>query len=126
MREQIDYLKAALQNKRSELARAIRSQSTQLIVCEGEHDVLDLVQSIYRREETVTFLNTLTRTLADVDAALMAMNEGSYGTCLDCGEPIASRRLQAMPWASHCIRCQQAHDHSKQLRVVAMGWSEAA
>ena len=31
----IDYLKAALQSKRTELARAIRSQSTQLIVCEG-------------------------------------------------------------------------------------------
>ena len=43
MREQIDYLKAALQNKRSELARAIRSQSTQLIVCEGEHVVLDRI-----------------------------------------------------------------------------------
>ena len=126
MRKHIEHLKAPVQNKRTELARAIRSQSTQLIICEGEHDVLDRMQSIYRREETVTFLNTLTRTLADVDAALMAMNEGSYGTCLDCGEPIASRRLQAMPWASHCIRCQQAHDHSKQLRVVAMGWSEAA
>ena len=126
MREQLDYLKEALQNKRSELARAIRSQSTQLIVCEREHDVLDRMQSIYRREETVTFLNTLTRTLADVDAALMAMNEGSYGTCLECGEPIASRRLQAIPWASHCIRCQQALDHSKELRVAAMGWSEAA
>ena len=126
MRKQIDYLKAALQNKRLELERLTRSQSTQLIVSEVEHDLLDRTQSIYRREETVTFLNTLTRTLADVDAALMAMNEGSYGTCLECGEPIALRRLQAIPWASHCIRCQQAHDHSKQLRVAAMGRSEAA
>ena len=126
MRKQIEHLKAAVQNKRLELARAIRSQSTQLIICEGEHDVVDRMQSIYRREETVTFLNTLTRTLADVDAALLAMNEGSYGTCLECGEPIASRRLQAIPWASHCIRCQQAHDHSKPLRVAAMSWSEAA
>ncbi len=40
------------------------------------------------------FLNTLIHTLADVDAAHMAMNEGSYGNCLECGEPIASRRLQ--------------------------------
>lgn len=119
MRTHIDYRKAALQNRRSELARAIRSQSTQLIICEVEHDSLDRTQSVYRREETVTFLNTLTRTLADVDAALMAMNEGSYGTCLECGEPIASRRLQAIPWASHCIRCQQAHEYSKQLRVAA-------
>jgi len=103
------------------MARAFPSQSTQLIVCEGEHDVLDRVQSIDRREETVTFLNTLTHTLADVDAALMAMNESSYGSFLECGEPIASRRLQAIPWASHCIRCQQAHDDGKQLQVAAIG-----
>ena len=45
MREQIELLKAALQNKRSELARAIRSQRTQLIVCEGEHDVPDRIGS---------------------------------------------------------------------------------
>jgi len=126
MREQIELLNAALQNKRSELALAICSQSTQLIVCEGENDVLDRMLSVYRREETVTFLNTLTRTLADVDAALIAMNEGSYGACLECGEPIASRRLQAIPWASHCLQCRQAHDDSKQLRVAAKGWSEAA
>ena len=126
MRKQIEHLKAAIQKKHSELARAIRSQSTQLIICEGEHDVVDRMQSINRREETVTFLNTLTRTLADVDAALIAMNEGSYGACLECGEPIASRRLQAIPWASHCLQCQQAHDDSKQLRVAAKGWSEAA
>jgi hypothetical protein len=70
MREQIELLKAALQNKRSELARAIHSQRTQLIVCEGEHDVLDRIQSICRREETVTFLNTILtiRFLASRDA----------------------------------------------------------
>ena len=45
MREQIEHLKAAVQNKRSELARAIPSQSTQLIICEGEHDVLDRIPS---------------------------------------------------------------------------------
>jgi DnaK suppressor protein len=126
MREEIDHLKTALQNKRSELVRAIRSQSTQLIVSEIEHDALDRTQSIHGREETVMFLNTLTRTLTGVDEALMAMDEGSYGTCLECGESIALRRLHAIPWASHCIRCQQAHDHSRQLRVGASGWDEAA
>ena len=39
MTEHIHSLKAALQNKRSELARSIRSQSSQLSVCESEHDV---------------------------------------------------------------------------------------
>jgi DnaK suppressor protein len=126
MTEQIDSLKAALKNKRSELARSIRSQSSQLNVCEGEHELIDRMQSMSRRDEAVTFLNSLTHTLAAVDAALVAMKEGSYGSCAECGEPIASRRLQAIPWASHCIHCQEMLDYGKYTRVAVPHWDEAA
>jgi DnaK suppressor protein len=126
MTEQIDSLKAALQNKRAELARSIRSQSSQLNVCEGEHDLMDQMQSMSRREEAVAFLDTLTRTLASVDAALRAMKEGSYGTCAECGEPIASRRLEAIPWAPHCIRCQEMLDRRNHMRAAIPHWDEAA
>jgi DnaK suppressor protein len=126
MTEQIDSLKAALKNKRSELARSIRSQSSQLNVCEGEHELIDRMQSMSRRDEAVTFLNSLTHTLAAVDAALVAMKENSYGSCAECGEPIASRRLQAIPWASHCIRCQEMLDRRNHMRAAVPHWDEAA
>jgi len=126
MTEQIDSLKAALQNKRSELARSIRSQSSQLNVCEGEHELVDRMQSMSRRDEAVAFLETLTHTLASVDAALLAMKEGSYGTCAECGEPIAARRLQAIPWASHCIRCQAMLDSGNHMRAANRHWDAAA
>ena len=126
MTDQIDVLKTALRNKRSELALAIRTQKTQLSVCEGEHDVLDQMQSMSRRDEAVAVMGTLTRTMADVDAALLAMNEGSYGTCAECGDSIASRRLAAIPWASHCIRCQEVLDRRNYMRVSVAHWDEAA
>ncbi len=126
MTEQIDFLKAALQNKRSELARAIRSQSTQLSVCEGDHDVLDRMQSMSRRDEAVGILDTLTRTLTQVDAALMAIELGLYGICVECDEPISSRRLQAIPWALHCVRCQEMLDRRNRMRVAVPHWDEAA
>jgi DnaK suppressor protein len=126
MTEQIDSLKSALESKRSELARAIRSQSAQLNICEGENDVLDRMQSMTRRDEAVTFLHTLTQTLADVNAALAAMQEGSYGTCAECGELIASKRLRAIPWAAHCIRCQEFIDHRNCIGSAITGWGEAA
>ena len=47
------------------------------------------------------------------------MDEGSYGTCAECGEPIASRRLAAIPWASHCIRCQEALDRRNHRRAAS-------
>ena len=123
---QIDSLKAVLQNKRSELARLIRAQSSQLRVGEGEHELIDRMQGMSRRDEAVTFLETLTRTLADVDAALMEMKEGSYGTCVECGTPISDKRLQAIPWTSRCIRCQEVMDHRNHMRSAVMGWGEAA
>lgn len=48
--------------------------------------------------------------LADVDAALARMRDGSYGVCVDCGDPIAPARLSAYPTAPRCIECQQTHE----------------
>jgi DnaK suppressor protein len=45
--------------------------------------------------------------LAAVEAALWRLDEGAYGRCVRCGEPIASERLAALPWAAHCIACQR-------------------
>ena len=41
--------------------------------------------------------------LAEVNAALERIDEGSYGTCAACGQEIAPARLEARPWASLCI-----------------------
>jgi len=43
--------------------------------------------------------------LAQVDAALAALDAGTYGTCRSCGKPIAAGRLEAIPWATLCIEC---------------------
>jgi DnaK suppressor protein len=126
MTDQIDGLRAVLENKRTELARSIRSNTTQLAVCEGEHDLIDRVQGMCSRDEAARFLDGLTRTLADVDAALAAINEGSYGICVQCEEPIASMRLKTIPWASQCIRCQEALERRRHMRPASPRWVEAA
>ena len=48
--------------------------------------------------------------LADVDNALARMRDGSYGVCIDCGDPIAPARLRAYPMANRCIECQQTFE----------------
>jgi RNA polymerase-binding transcription factor len=45
--------------------------------------------------------------LAAVDAALARFEAGTFGTCIRCGRPIATERLEALPWAAHCIDCQR-------------------
>ena len=43
--------------------------------------------------------------LARVDAALRRLDDGTYGTCTTCGNPIGAERLEAIPWAPTCIDC---------------------
>lgn len=45
--------------------------------------------------------------LADVERAIARLDDGTYGMCLRCGRPIAPERLDALPWAAHCIECQR-------------------
>jgi DnaK suppressor protein len=48
--------------------------------------------------------------LAQVEAALARLEDGRFGTCLRCGNPIADARIEALPWAAYCIGCQQVVD----------------
>ncbi len=45
------------------------------------------------------------RELAEVEAALMRIQEGRYGTCLNCGGPMGLQRLRAIPEARYCVAC---------------------
>lgn len=47
------------------------------------------------------------RELASVERALARMEAGTYGICVNCGEPIAPARLRALPAAELCIRCAE-------------------
>lgn len=42
--------------------------------------------------------------LADVERALEKLDDGTYGICDVCGEPIPPERLDAMPWSTRCVR----------------------
>jgi hypothetical protein len=46
--------------------------------------------------------------VSEVDAALWAVSQGVYGVWVECGEPITLKRLETIPWASHCIGCQES------------------
>jgi len=50
--------------------------------------------------------------LASVDAALKRINEGTFGNCLNCGQEINPKRLEALPWVRFCITCQELIDGS--------------
>ncbi len=55
------------------------------------------------REIDFTLEENSGQVLAEIDAALKRIDDGTYGTCTNCGKQIAEERLEAYPWASLCI-----------------------
>ncbi len=47
------------------------------------------------------------RELAAIDAALDSIQRGNYGACENCGKPIPTARLKAVPYATLCVKCQR-------------------
>ena len=48
--------------------------------------------------------------LKAVNAALDRIDSGTFGQCLNCGQEIGLKRLEAIPWARYCITCQELMD----------------
>ena len=69
---------------------------------------------VFEQQRDLALRDRATQHLALVDAALARLDDGSYGTCLRCGKPIAPERLEALPWAAHCIACQAEIDRGNR------------
>jgi RNA polymerase-binding transcription factor DksA len=65
----------------------------------------DLGTDNYDQEFTLGLIENEQETLELINEALDRMNQGRFGQCLECDEPIAKPRLQAIPYARYCIRC---------------------
>jgi len=62
--------------------------------------------STFDQGRNLALLSNLKRTLGLVEAALKRLDLGTYGFCEVCGEPIDRARLEALPYAAQCVRCQ--------------------
>ncbi len=59
----------------------------------------------FERAQVDALLDAAQRHLTDLDAALARVDDGTYGVCAVCGEPIPAERLAARPATPTCVRC---------------------
>ena len=72
-----------------------------------DNHLADTATAMYDRELEGGLEEGAQQTLADVEAALRRIEDGSFGTCEACGKPIGAERLAAIPWARLCIDDQR-------------------
>lgn len=108
-----ESLASRLRDLRSELDAA--AQARQAGPADAVHEVSDRKDQAGQRESAGIADETEHRALEEaelVEAALKRLDEGKYGDCQDCGEPIAWQRLQVQPAAPRCASCQALRERA--------------
>ena len=87
------------------------------IAIEHTADPLDTTQRALELEMATRNLDRNANLVRQIRDAMARVENGEYGICLECEEPISQKRLAALPWAALCIQCQEHADQGRQ-RVV--------
>jgi RNA polymerase-binding transcription factor len=108
----IDIFKAILEAKQADASRTLRSREG--IIVEKSADDLDEIERAVSRDIAIQNLDRESRMLRDIRNSLQRIDQDKFGSCLHCEQEISRRRLEAVPWAQLCLRCQEAADRGDE------------
>jgi RNA polymerase-binding protein DksA len=77
------------------------------IAATSDNHLAETATATLGREIDYTLGENSEQVLSEIDAALRRIEDGTYGTCTNCGREIPRERLEAQPWASLCIDCKR-------------------
>lgn len=116
MRENdIRFFQHMLEERRNQILKNIHGSSKELNDLHNTHDVMD--EGDFASVSTDNMINeeilsAQQRELEEIDEALMKIENGTYGICEMCEEPIGMQRLKVKPFAKYCITCRQIAEKS--------------
>ena len=77
---------------------------------EATQDPADMAANAYTKELLISMSANDRMLLQLIDEALGRVEKGEYGECVNCGEQVQSKRLDAVPWARYCLKCQDLQE----------------
>ena len=106
---QVKTYKDALARKRDELLGTSGVKPIQASMDNNtrQGDMADQASGNNEVHIALKLKQTDAKILTAIEEALVRIDKGIYGTCRDCGEPIAPARLNAIPWTRVCISCKE-------------------
>ena len=108
-KKRLDYYKKKLVTRREELMKTIARTEEEGRQADDDPtvDLADKAANSYTKEFLFGMTNTDRVILNQIEAALKRINADDYGVCANCQEELQQKRLEAVPWAKHCINCQE-------------------
>ncbi len=105
--KRLEQFKDKLQQKRLSLTNMVmRTEGYGREKESAIQDVADMAVESYTKEFMFGKSSGDRAILQMIQEALQRIDEDSYGICVHCEEPIQPKRLEAVPWAQYCLRCQ--------------------
>lgn len=103
-----DMLRSYLEDERARLRAVIRDRDAGGTVNLGYgNHMADDASEAFEQAKDLALRQNAEQVLAQVETALARFDDGSYGTCEQCGTEIDPARLKALPYVTYCLRCQQ-------------------
>ena len=101
-----------LEDKRNEIVQRARQTLDQDMTLDADDlpDEMDLASSEYLQSFTFRLRGRERHLMNKIELALRKIDDGSYGICEECEEPISNKRLEARPEAPLCIQCKEAQE----------------
>ena len=108
-KKRLEYYKKKLAVRREELMKTIaRTQEEGRTADEDPTvDLADKAANSYTKEFLFGMTNTYRKILNLIYAAIKRIDTDDYGVCANCQDELQKKRLEAVPWAKHCITCQE-------------------
>lgn len=116
--DQIDEMRKLLENLREETNENIEyfAKSSKPVSLDGSIGRVTRTDAMQQQQTALTGLRRAREMLVFLESALRKLDEGTFGDCTACGEPIAWKRLKARPDAKLCIECAEAAGKTNRLR----------
>lgn len=121
LRKRLEERRAEIESDMSYMAAEMRSIGVDQDEENGSlgNHIADDGSNVAEAERIVTVSEDLQQILAQVNAALERMSDGTYGTCQRCEKSIGEERLEAFPYVAYCIECQSIIEREQALYAGA-------
>ena len=108
----IEHHKRVLEQRIAEAERIIANAEQEVRAASvRQADAADQAAAEYERQASTFKATAARQTVRTLHQALERIRQGSFGECEQCGSEIEPKRLEAIPWARYCLRCQELIEH---------------
>lgn len=110
----LNSIRATLEKKRDEIRQNLASLTEAhptpvgaIEASDGSQEFEDVAVDFLEMQQEQSIQYNEQALLTEVEQALGRLDNGTYGKCVVCGQPIPEKRLQAIPWAARCIKDEE-------------------